>query len=122
MNSHISECLGSDRHTSKQATRTLISATEQNTRYTISTTHNGGTHMLIKLTEISFTTTGIQGRVDRVIQAPIWINTNKIISIDLKAGPEQCPDITRIYLSHNHQYTVLETPEQIISLIKEAQS
>lgn len=78
--------------------------------------------MLIKLTEISFTTTGIQGRVDRVIQAPLWINTNQIISIDLKAGPEQCPDITRIYLTHNHHYTVLETPEQIISLIKEAQS
>ena len=78
--------------------------------------------MLIKLTKISFTKTGIQGRVDRVIQDPIWVNISHIITVDLKAGPEQCPDITRIYLTHNHQITVLETPEQIISLIKETQS
>ena len=78
--------------------------------------------MLIKLTKISFTTSGIQGRVDNIKQAPIWINPNKIISIDLKTGPKQCPDTTRIYLTHNHQITVLESPEQIISLIKETQS
>ena len=78
--------------------------------------------MLIKLTKISFTKTGIQGRVDRVIQDPIWVNISHIITVDLKTGPEQCPDITRIYLTHNHQITVLETPEQIISLIKETQS
>jgi hypothetical protein len=78
--------------------------------------------MLINLTKITWTTSGIQGRVDRVIQTPIWINTNQIISIDLITGPEQCPDITRIFLTHNHQITVLEAPEQIISLIKETQS
>jgi hypothetical protein len=73
--------------------------------------------MLIKLTKITWSTSGIQGRVDNIRQAPIWINPNKIISIDLKAGPEQYPNITRIFLTHNHQHTVLETPEQINNLI-----
>ena len=78
--------------------------------------------MLIKLTKISFTTTGIQGRVDNIRQTPIWINPSHIITVDLKAGPEQCPDTTRIFLtpgsitSGNCQITVLETPEQIINL------
>ena len=78
--------------------------------------------MLINLTKITWSTSGIQGRVDNIRQTPIWINTNQIISIDLKAGPEQCPDITRIFLTHNHQITVLEAPSEIISLIRGKQS
>jgi hypothetical protein len=80
--------------------------------------------MLIKLNTVSFVTVG-QGasfKVERTILEPIWLNTNHIITMDLKAGPEQCPDITRIFLTHNHQISVLETPEQIIELIKATQS
>jgi len=84
--------------------------------------------MLIKLIKISFTTVGHPARVDKVLQDPIWINPSHIIAIDLKAGPEQCPDITRIFLtpgsitSGNSQISVLETPEQIIERIKATQS
>ena len=78
--------------------------------------------MLIKLTKSCITSSGHgpNRKVDHIIQGPIWINPTHIISIDLKGtGSEQCPDVTRIYLSHNHQITVLESPEQITTLISE---
>jgi len=81
--------------------------------------------MLIKLTKISFTTVGHPARVDRIIQNPIWVNTSHIITLSLKSGPESCPDLTEIVIGKDPEWTVfnvLETPEQIISLIKEAQS
>ena len=76
--------------------------------------------MLIKLTKISFTTTGIQGRVDRIIKDPIWVNPSHIITLSLKSGPDSCPDLTEIVIGKDPEwtvFTVLETPEQINNLI-----
>ena len=76
--------------------------------------------MLIKLTKVSFTTTGIQGRVDRIIKDPIWVNPSHIITLALKSGPESCPDLTELVIGRDPEWTVfnvLETPEQINNLI-----
>ena len=68
-------------HTSKQITRTLISATEERTEYTISTTK--GDHMLIKLTEVAFATSGYGAtkNIDNVITTPVWLNPNPLVVI-----------------------------------------
>ncbi len=78
--------------------------------------------MLIKLNTVSFVTSGhgASKKVDRTILEPIWINPTHIAKIELELGPADCPDITEITWGagrlggHIH---VLETPEQIISLI-----
>ena len=78
--------------------------------------------MLIKLTKISFTTVGHPVRVDRVLQDPIWVNPNHIITLSLKRGPESCPDLTELVIGTDPEwtvFTVLETPEQITTLISE---
>ena len=83
--------------------------------------------MLIKLNTVSFITVG-QGasfKVERTILEPIWFNPAHIAKIVIKQGPADCPDITNITWGvgplGNHT-DVLETPEQIIELIKAAQS
>jgi len=78
--------------------------------------------MLIKLNTVSFVTVGhgATKKVERTILEPIWLNPTHIAKMELQQGPEDCPDITEITWGagrlggHIH---VLETPEQIISLI-----
>jgi len=78
--------------------------------------------MLIKLNKVSFVTVGhgASKKVERTILEPVWINPNHIAKITIEQGPADCPDITEItwgvgrFGSH---ISVLETPEQIISLI-----
>ena len=83
--------------------------------------------MLIKLNKVSFITTGSGQRfkVERTILEPVWLNPAHIAKIVIKQGPADCPDITNITWGvgplGNHT-DVLETPEQIITLIKAAQS
>ena len=83
--------------------------------------------MLIKLNKVSFITVG-QGtslKVERTVLEPVWLNPTHIAKITIKQGPADCPDITEITWGAgplgNH-IDVLETPEQIIELIKSAQS
>ena len=83
--------------------------------------------MLIKLNKVSFITTGHGStlKVDRTILEPVWINPTHIAKIEMEKGPADCPDITEITWGAGRlggHISVLETPEQIISLIKEAQS
>ena len=83
--------------------------------------------MLIKLNKISFITVGHGPtlKVERTVLEPVWLNPAHIAKIVIKQGPADCPDITNITWGvgplGNHT-DVLETPEQIISLIKAAQS
>ena len=78
--------------------------------------------MLIKLNTVSFVTSGhgATKKVERTILEPVWVNPNHIAKITLEQGPADCPDVTEITWGagrlggHIH---VLETPEQIISLI-----
>ena len=81
--------------------------------------------MLIKLTKISFTTVGHPARVDRTNIEPIWINGSHIITMfttdQLPKGRLPCERLTQINIG-NGSFKVLETPEQINSLIKESQS
>ena len=83
--------------------------------------------MLIKLNKVSFITVG-QGaslKVERTILEPIWLNPTSIAKIEIELGPADCPDITEITWGAGRlggHVRVLETPEQIISLIKAAQS
>ena len=83
--------------------------------------------MLIKLNKISFVTVGHGAslKVERTILEPVWLNPTHIAKIVIKQGPADCPDITNITWGvgplGNHT-DVLETPEQIITLIKAAQS
>ena len=83
--------------------------------------------MLIKLNKISFVTVGHGAslKVERTILEPVWLNPTHIAKIVIKQGPADCPDITNITWGvgplGNHT-DVLETPEQIIALIKSAQS
>ena len=81
--------------------------------------------MLIKLTKISFTTVGHPARVDRTNIEPIWINRSHIITMfitdQLPEGRLPCERLTQINIG-NGSFKVLETPEQINSLIKESQS
>ena len=78
--------------------------------------------MLIKLNTVSFVTSGhgASKKVDRTILEPVWVNPNHIAKITLEQGPEQCPDVTEITWGAGRlggHISVLETPEQIISLI-----
>ena len=81
--------------------------------------------MLIKLTKISFTTVGHPARVDRTITEPIWINPAHIISVlindKLPEGRLPCERLTQVCIG-NGSFKVVETPEQINSLIAESQS
>ena len=79
--------------------------------------------MLIKLTEISFATSGYgtTKKIDQVIKTPIWLNPNHIAKIETKTAPTDHPDITIIAWGAGPmggKREVLETPEQIIELIK----
>ena len=79
--------------------------------------------MLIKLTEVAFATSGYgtTKNIDKVITTSVWLNPNHIAKIEAKAAPSDHPDITVITWGvgrlGNHT-DVLETPEQIIELIK----
>jgi len=88
--------------------------------------------MLIKLTEVAFATSGYGAtkNIDKVITTPVWLNPNHIAKLETKTAPsdpvmrrylESCTDITVIAWGvgrlGNHT-DVLETPEQIIELIK----
>ena len=81
--------------------------------------------MLIKLTKISFTTVGHPARVDRTITEPIWINPAHIISAfitdKLPEGRLPCERLTQLCIG-NGSFKVLETPNQINSIIREHQS
>ena len=79
--------------------------------------------MLIKLTEISFATSGYgtTKKIDQVIKTPIWLNPNHIAKIETKTAPTDHPDITIIAWGAGPmggKREVLETPEQIIARIK----
>ena len=79
--------------------------------------------MLIKLTEISFATSGYgtTKKIDQVIKIPIWLNPAHIAKIETKTAPTDHPDITIIAWGAGPmggKREVLETPEQIIELIK----
>ena len=80
--------------------------------------------MLIKLTKISFTTVGHPARVDRTNIEPIWINGSEIITMfitdQLPEGRLPCERLTQINIS-NGSFKVLETPEQIIELMRDKQ-
>ena len=83
--------------------------------------------MLIKLTEISFATSGYgtTKKVDKVITTPIWLNPTHIAKLEIKKAPSDHPDITQITWGvgpMGGQREVLESPEQIISLINTATS
>ena len=82
--------------------------------------------MFIKLTKISFTTVGHPARVDRTITEPIWINPAHIISAfitdKLPEGRLPCERLTQVSHRYWTPFKVLETPEQINSLIAESQS
>ena len=78
--------------------------------------------MLIKLNKVSFVTSGhgASKKVERTILEPIWFNPTFIVKIELEQGPADCPDITVISWGAGRlggHISVLETPEQIISLI-----
>jgi hypothetical protein len=79
--------------------------------------------MLIKLTKIAFATSGYgtTKNIDKVITTPIWLNPAHIAKLETKTAPSTRPDITIIAWGvgriGNHT-DVLETPEQIIELIK----
>jgi len=79
--------------------------------------------MLIKLTEIAFATSGYgtTKNIDQVIKTPIWLNPNHIAKLETKTAPSDHPDITIIAWGAGPmggKREVLETPEQIIELIK----
>ena len=78
--------------------------------------------MLIKITKISFTTVGHPARVDKVLQDPIWINGSHIITMfiidKLPQGRLPCETLTQINIG-NGSFKVLETPEQIIELMRD---
>ncbi len=83
--------------------------------------------MLIKLTEISFATSGYGStkKVDKVITTPIWLNPTHIAKLEIKKAPADHPNITQITWGAGPmggQREVLESPEQIISLINTATS
>jgi len=78
--------------------------------------------MLIKLTKISFAISGYgtTKKVDRVIKETIWLNPSHIAEIETKSAPADHPDTTSITWGvgrMGNTVTVLETPEQIITLI-----
>ena len=83
--------------------------------------------MLIKLTEISFATSGYgtTKKVDQIIKTPIWLNPTHIAKLETQPAPADHPDITIIAWGvgriGNHT-DVLETPEQIIELINKKTS
>ena len=79
--------------------------------------------MLIKLTEVAFATSGYgpTKKIDQVIKTPIWLNPAHIAKIEAKAAPKEQADITAITWGAGPmggKREVLETPEQIIELIK----
>jgi len=79
--------------------------------------------MLIKLTEIAFATSGYgtTKNIDQVIKTPIWLNPNHIAKLETKTAPKDHPNITIIAWGAGPmggKREVLETPEQIIELIK----
>ena len=78
--------------------------------------------MLIKLIKISFTTVGHPARVDRTIIEPIWINGSHIITMyiidQLPQGQLPSETLTQVNIG-NGSYKVLETPEQIIELMRD---
>ena len=83
--------------------------------------------MLIKLNKVSFATSGYGAtkKVDRTILETIWFNSAHIAKLETKQGSADCPDITSITWGAGRlggHISVLETPEQIISLINTATS
>ncbi len=80
--------------------------------------------MIIKLTEISFATSGYgpTKKVDQVIKTPIWLNPVYIAKLEIKKAPLDHPDITKITWGSGpmggHR-EVHETPEEIIALISD---
>tara|TARA_R110000803_G_scaffold7584_1_gene24436 strand:+ start:84 stop:332 length:249 start_codon:yes stop_codon:yes gene_type:complete len=79
--------------------------------------------MLIKLTEISFATSGYGStkKVDQIIKTPIWLNPTHIAKLETQPAPADHPNITQITWGAGPmggKREVLETPEQIIGLIK----
>ena len=77
--------------------------------------------MLIKLNQVSFTTVGhgASKRVEHTILEPVWLNPNLIAFMETTMGPEDCPDITTIWIAGvptKCKLQVLETPEQINNL------
>ena len=83
--------------------------------------------MLIKLNKVIFITVG-QGasfKVERTVLEPIWLNPSHLTKMEIQQGPEDCPDVTEITWGAGRlggHVRVLETPEQINSLIAESQS
>ena len=80
--------------------------------------------MLIKLNKVSFVTTGRGStlKVERTILEPLWLNPNHIAFMETTMGPEDCPDITTIWVAGvptKCKLQVLETPEQINNLALE---
>ena len=78
--------------------------------------------MLIKLTEISFATSGYGStkKVDQVIKETIWLNPAHIAKLEIKKAPADHPDITQITWGAGPmggQREVLETPEEILTKI-----
>ena len=79
--------------------------------------------MLIKLTEISFATSGYGStkKVDQVIKETIWLNPAHIAKLEIKKAPADHPDITVITWGvgpmGGHR-EVLETPEEILYKIQ----
>ena len=78
--------------------------------------------MLIKLNTVSFVTSGhgASKKVERTILDPVWLNPAHIAKIEMHQGPADCPDVTLIMWGAGRfgdRIYVLETPEQIISLI-----
>ena len=83
--------------------------------------------MLIKLNKVSFITVGHGAtlKVERTHLEPIWLNPTSIAKIEIELGPADCPDVTEVTWGAGRlggHISVLETPEQIIELIKAAQS
>ena len=83
--------------------------------------------MLIKLNKVSFITVGHGAtlKVERTHLEPIWLNPTHITKIIIMQGPADCPDVTEITWGAGRlggHVRVLETPEQIIELIKSAHS
>ena len=83
--------------------------------------------MLIKLNKVKFVTVGrgASFKVERTILEPIWLNPSHIAKIEIEPGPADCPDVAEITWGTGRlggHISVLETPEQIIELIKAAQS
>ena len=77
--------------------------------------------MLIKLNTVVIVTSGHGNtlKVERTILEPVWINPNHIAFMETTMGPEDCPDITTIWIAGvptKCKLQVLETPEQINNL------